>query len=326
MRIAMIGLGRMGSNMARRLMRAGCECVVHDVDAAAREKLAAEGAHAAPDLAALVAALPAPRIVWVMVPAGDITETTLAALADLLSPGDAIIEGGNSNFKDSVRRSKTLAARGVAMLDVGVSGGVHGLERGYCLMIGGDAATVAHCAPIFAALAPGRGDIPRMPARASNAETNVEQGWLHCGGSGAGHYVKMVHNGIEYGMMQAFAEGFALFESANDAKLPADRRFEFDCAAIAELWRRGSVVSSWLLDLTADALAENPSLQGFSSQVQDSGEGRWTVEAAIEQAQPAHVLTAALFARFRSRQEDAFADKLLSAMRYKFGGHVAPKS
>lgn len=328
MRIAMVGLGRMGANMARRLLRAGHQCVVYDIDAGARERLAAEGAEAAVDLPALAAALPAPRTIWLMVPAGAITDATIAHLADLMSPGDTLIDGGNSNFKATTERARMLQARGIAMLDVGTSGGVFGLERGYCLMIGGPTEVAARHAPIFAALAPGRGGVERTPARAAAlaGETSAEEGWLHCGGSGAGHFVKMVHNGIEYGMMQALAEGFALFASANDDQLPPERRFDLDCAAIAELWRRGSVVSSWLLDLTADALAENPALAGFSAQVRDSGEGRWTIEAAIEQGVPAHVLTAALFARFRSRQDNAFADRLLSAMRYKFGGHVSRDS
>ncbi len=324
MRLGMVGLGRMGNNMVRRLQRGGHECVVYDPSAAARDSLVDAGAAPAADLAALVAGLEAPRTVWLMVPAGAITESTIAALGELLAPGDTVIDGGNSNFNDTIARAERLEARGITMLDVGTSGGVFGLERGYCLMIGGDKAAVERHAPIFATLAPGHGEIPRTPARVGDV-TNAEEGWLHCGVAGAGHFVKMVHNGIEYGMMQAYAEGFALFESANSEKLPERRRFDLDCAAIAEVWRRGSVVSSWLLDLTADALAENPGLEGFSAQVQDSGEGRWTVEAALEQAVPAHVLTAALFARFRSRQEDAFGDKLLSAMRFKFGGHTAPK-
>ncbi|SCW66022.1 6-phosphogluconate dehydrogenase [Sphingobium faniae] len=326
MQIAMIGLGRMGSNMARRLMRGGHDVVVYDVDAAARARLVAEGAVAVETLEALAEALVPPRSVWVMVPAGDVTENTIASLTSILSPGDTVIDGGNSHYKNTIARSEKLAEYGVAMLDVGTSGGVFGLDRGYCLMIGGTDEVAARHAPIFDTLAPGSGDVERTPARLAKgaAEGSCEDGWLHCGRSGSGHYVKMVHNGIEYGMMQAFAEGFALFESAGDPGLPENRRFDLDCAAIAELWRRGSVVSSWLLDLTADALAENPTLDGFSSQVQDSGEGRWTVEAAIEQAVPAHVLTAALFARFRSRQVDAFGDRVLSAMRFKFGGHVAP--
>ncbi len=262
-----------------------------------------------------------------MVPAGAITDATIAELAGLLSPGDTIIDGGNSNFKATIARAKELRARGIEMLDVGTSGGVFGAERGYCLMVGGTAAAAARHAQIFATLSPGQAGAARTPSRAAGltSETSAEEGWLHCGPSGAGHYVKMVHNGIEYGMMQAFAEGFALLETADSPELPLEHRLDLDCAGIAELWRRGSVISSWLLDLTADALAENPSLDGFSAQVQDSGEGRWTVEAAIEQAVPAHVLTAALFSRFRSRQNNAFADRMLSAMRFKFGGHTAPR-
>lgn len=326
MKLAIVGLGRMGGNMARRLMRGGHECVVYDVDAEARNRLASDGAVAAADLQALVAALAPPRTVWVMVPSGAITDSTIQELAGLMSPGDTIIDGGNGNFKASIERARALRERGIEMLDVGTSGGVRGLERGYCLMIGGRAEAAERHAPIFSTLAPGRDGVVQTPARAAGKgeRTTAEAGWLHCGPSGSGHYVKMIHNGIEYGMMQAFAEGFALLATANGEKLPPDRRFDLDCGAIAELWRRGSVVSSWLLDLTADALAEDGSLDGYSAQVQDSGEGRWTVETAIEQAVPAHVLTAALFARFRSRQDDAFADKLLSAMRFKFGGHVAP--
>ena len=327
MRLALIGLGRMGSNIARRLMQGGHDIVAFDLNPASVEQMANEDAIGAKSLEDVVAKLDAPRVFWVMLPAGGPTETTIATLRDLAEPGDVIIDGGNSFYKDDVRRARECAGCGVHYVDVGTSGGVWGLERGYCLMIGGPDEVAARHGPIFATLAPGRGEIERSPARDGDAETeNCEEGWLHCGPSGAGHYVKMVHNGIEYGMMQAFAEGFALLDSAADERLPANRRYELDSAAIAELWRRGSVVSSWLLDLTADALAENPSLEGFSSQVQDSGEGRWAVEAAVEQAIPAHVLTAALFARFRSRQDDAFADRLLSAMRLKFGGHVAPKS
>jgi len=328
MKIGMVGLGRMGANMVRRLLRGGHQCVVYDLDTDARQRLAEEGAFAAPDLAQLVAALARPRAVWVMVPSGAITDATVARLADLLSPGDTLIDGGNSNFNETIERAAMLGERGISMLDVGTSGGVLGLDRGYCLMIGGSAQAAAQCAPIFKTLAPGRDSVAATPARRENPALggSAEEGWLHCGGSGAGHYVKMIHNGIEYGMMQAFAEGFALFATANDAKLAPARRFDLDCAAIAELWRRGSVVSSWLLDLTADALAENPTLEGYAPQVQDSGEGRWTVETAIEQAVPAHVLTAALYARFRSRQSNDYGEKLLSAMRYKFGGHVAPKA
>jgi 6-phosphogluconate dehydrogenase len=323
----MVGAGRMGGNMALRLLRAGHQVVIHDVSPQAMQPIEAEGGIAADTLAALVGSLEAPRTVWVMVPNGPITERTIAALADLLAPGDCLIDGGNSNFKASVERAEALAARGIEMIDVGTSGGVHGLDRGYCLMVGGADASVERNAPIFAALAPGMGEVERTPARERGLGTSetAEHGWLHCGPSGAGHYVKMVHNGIEYGMMQAYAEGFAILTSAGSDQLPANRRFALDPGAIAELWRRGSVVTSWLLDLTADALAETPDLAPYAAEVQDSGEGRWTVETAVEQAVAAPVLTAALFERFRSRTKDGFGDKLLSAMRFKFGGHTAPK-
>ena len=328
MKLGIVGLGRMGANMARRLMRGGHDCVVFDVNAAAREDLAAEGAAVADSLAALVAVLPTPRTVWVMVPSGVITDQTVITLAQVLAPGDTLIDGGNSHFKSTVARAEMLAAMHIDMLDVGTSGGVHGLERGYCLMVGGKPQVVARNAAIFETLAPGIGDVTRTPARTRGLASGdtAEHGWLHCGPSGAGHYVKMIHNGIEYGMMQAFAEGFALMESAASSALAENRRFDLDTGAIAELWRRGSVVTSWLLDLTADALAETPDLAPYSPEVQDSGEGRWTVEAAIDQSIPAPVLTAALYERFRSRQDNAFADRLLSAMRYKFGGHTAPKA
>ena len=328
MQIAIVGAGRMGGNMALRLLRGGHEVVVHDPNPTAMEPIVSEGGKAAASLAELVQSLAAPRTVWVMVPAGAITEKTVVALADLLAPGDTLIDGGNSNFKATVARAEMLAEKGIQMLDVGTSGGVHGLTRGYCLMVGGEQAAVDRNAPIFATLAPGIGEIERTPARERGLGTSdtAEQGWLHCGPSGSGHYVKMVHNGIEYGMMQAFAEGFALMASANSDKLPANRRYDLDCGAIAEVWRRGSVVTSWLLDLTADSLAETPDLAPYSAQVADSGEGRWTVESAVEQAVAAPVLTAALYERFRSRTSEGFGDKLLSAMRYKFGGHTAPQA
>ncbi|WP_157271226.1 phosphogluconate dehydrogenase (NAD(+)-dependent, decarboxylating) [Azohydromonas aeria] len=326
MQLGMVGLGRMGGNLVRRLMRAGHECVVFDADPGTVEKLASEGAVPAQDIEALVARLPAPRAVWVMLPHGQITEDTIAALAARLEPGDVIIDGGNTHFHDDVRRAASLRERGVEYLDVGTSGGVWGLERGYCLMIGGEAAVVQRLAPIFETLAPGAGDIGRTPARTVASETTpAERGWLHCGPAGAGHFVKMIHNGIEYGMMQAMAEGFDIMRSASKPQVPAARRYELPLADIAELWRRGSVVSSWLLDLAADALAENESLSNFSGVVQDSGEGRWTVETAIEEAVPAEVLTAALYTRFRSRQDHTYAEKMLSALRYKFGGHVEVK-
>ncbi|MDZ5458592.1 phosphogluconate dehydrogenase (NAD(+)-dependent, decarboxylating) [Azohydromonas lata] len=326
MQLGMVGLGRMGGNIVRRLMRAGHECVVFDADAATVDRIAAEGARPAADLDALVAQLQAPRAVWVMLPHGRVTEETIAALAARLSPGDVIIDGGNTHFHDDVRRAAGLREKGLEYLDVGTSGGVWGLDRGYCLMIGGEAPVVQRLAPLFEALAPGVGDIARTPARTESAETaTAERGWLHCGPAGAGHFVKMIHNGIEYGMMQAMAEGFDIMRSASKPQVPAERRYELPLADIAELWRRGSVVSSWLLDLAADALAENESLSNFSGVVQDSGEGRWTVETAIEEAVPAEVLTAALFTRFRSRQDHTYAEKVLSALRFKFGGHVEIK-
>ena len=321
--LGMVGLGRMGANLARRLQRAGHRCVVWDRDPAPGAALAKEGAAAANDLADLVARLAKPATVWVMLPAGAVTEATVEALSDLLAPGDAIIDGGNSFWKDDVRRAATLRARGIDYLDVGTSGGVWGLERGYCLMIGGPKPVVERLDPIFATLAPGRGDVPATPHR-EGRDPRVEQGYLHAGPSGAGHFVKMIHNGVEYGMMQAFAEGFDILKHADSDALPAGHRFDFDLADIAEVWRRGSVVTSWLLDLSASALAAEGDLASYSGHVQDSGEGRWTVQAAIEEAVPAEVLTAALYTRFRSRQDHTFAEKMLSAMRKGFGGHVEP--
>ena len=323
LQLGMVGLGRMGANLARRLQRAGHRCVVWDRDPAPGAALAGEGAVAARDLADLVSKLARPATVWVMLPAGEATEATIAALAGLLAPGDAIIDGGNSFWKDDVRRAATLGEKGIDYLDVGTSGGVWGLERGYCLMIGGPQAAVERLDPIFAALAPGRGDVAATPHR-EGRDARVEQGYLHAGPSGAGHFVKMIHNGIEYGMMQAFAEGFDILKHADSAALPAEHRFDFDLADIAEVWRRGSVVTSWLLDLSASALAAEGDLASYSGHVQDSGEGRWTVQAAIEEAVPAEVLTAALYTRFRSRQDHTFAEKMLSAMRKGFGGHVEP--
>ena len=320
MHIGMIGLGRMGANMVRRLMRGGHDAVAFDLNPDRARELAAEGAIPAATLDALIAALPAPRIVWLMVPAGEPTEQMVMAVADRLSPGDVIIDGGNSNFKDDVRRAATLAARHIDYVDVGTSGGLWGLDRGYSLMVGGPPAVVARLDPIFRTLAPGHDDTPPTPGRAGGG--TAEQGYLHCGPAGAGHFVKMVHNGIEYGLMQAYAEGFDILRHAGDAHLPADQRYDFNLADIAEVWRHGSVVGSWLLDLTASALAEDPDLAGFTGHVQDSGEGRWTIEAAIAEAVPVEVLASALFARFRSRQDHTFAEKVLSAMRFKFGGHV----
>jgi 6-phosphogluconate dehydrogenase len=326
MKIGVIGLGRMGGNIVRRLMKAGHSCVVYDANTAAGQALAGEGAVAAASVPDLVNALgESPRTVWVMLPAGKITEETIAQLGGLMRSGDAIIDGGNTNFKDDVRRARELKPKGIHYLDVGTSGGVWGLSRGYCLMIGGDAATVKRLDPIFSALAPGVGTIERTDDR-DKLDPRAEHGYIHAGPVGAGHFVKMIHNGIEYGMMQAFAEGFDIMKSRGSTKLPADERYDLNLADIAEVWRRGSVVTSWLLDLTAAALAKDAQLEHFSGSVEDSGEGRWTIEAAIEEAVPADVLAASLFVRFRSRQQHTFAEKVLSAMRLGFGGHVeAPK-
>ena len=324
MQLGMIGLGRMGANMTRRLMRGGHQMVVSDLSPDAVKQLAGEGAVASSSLNDLVGKLTTPRAAWIMVPAGDPTDKTVLALLDGMQAGDTIIDGGNSYFKDDVRRSKLCAAKGVHYVDVGTSGGVWGLERGYCMMIGGPKEAVLRLDPIFKTLAPGRGDISRTPGRESATGT-AEDGYIHCGPSGSGHFVKMVHNGIEYGMMQAYAEGFDIFRNATSKDLPEDIRYDLNLADIAEVWRRGSVVASWLLDLTAMALIENPTLAEYSGFVQDSGEGRWTIQAALDEAVPAEVLSAALYTRFRSRQEHTFAEKMLSAMRQKFGGHVEPK-
>ncbi len=325
MQLGMVGLGRMGANMTRRLMRGGHQLVVSDLSPDAVKGLASEGATGSSSLADLVGKLSAPRAAWVMVPSGDPTQKTVETLLSLMQSGDTIIDGGNSYFKDDVRRSQMCAANGVHYVDVGTSGGVWGLERGYCMMIGGPKETVQRLDPIFKTLAPGRGDIPRTPGFDKRGGT-AENGYIHCGPSGAGHFVKMVNNGIDYGIMQAYAEGFDIFKNATSKDLPENIRYDLNLPDIAEVWRRGSVISSWLLDLTAMALVENPTLAEYSGFVQDSGEGRWTIQAAIEEAVPAEVLTASLFARFRSRQEHTFADKMLSAMRQKFGGHVEPKS
>jgi 6-phosphogluconate dehydrogenase len=321
MQIGMIGLGRMGGNMVRRLLQGGHECVVYDLNPAAVASLAGEGAAGSASLDEFVARLTPPRTAWVMVPAGEPTEKMVAALGERLSAGDVIIDGGNSFFKDDVRRAAALRGKGIHYVDAGTSGGVWGLERGYCLMIGGDREVVERLDPIWKTLAPGRGDIPATPGREGRGGT-AEEGYLHCGPAGSGHFVKMIHNGIEYGLMQAYAEGFDIFKNAASEELPPDHRFDLNLADIAEVWRRGSVVSSWLLDLTASALAESPDLQEYTGFVQDSGEGRWTVMAAVEEAVPANVLAASLFNRFRSRREHTFAEKVLSAMRHKFGGHV----
>jgi 6-phosphogluconate dehydrogenase len=307
-------------------MKAGHSCVVYDANATAGQALAGEGAVAAASVPDLVNALgESPRTVWVMLPAGKVTEEMVAQLGGLMRSGDAIIDGGNTNFKDDVRRARELKPKGIHYLDVGTSGGVWGLQRGYCLMIGGDAESVKHLDPIFSALAPGVGTIERTEGR-DKLDSRAERGYIHAGPAGAGHFVKMIHNGIEYGMMQAFAEGFDIMKSRASPKLPADERYDLNLADIAEVWRRGSVVTSWLLDLTASALAKDAHLEHFSGHVEDSGEGRWTIEAAIEEAVPADVLAASLFVRFRSRQQHTFAEKVLSAMRLGFGGHVeAPK-
>jgi 6-phosphogluconate dehydrogenase len=324
MHIGVVGLGRMGANISRRLMKTGHSCVVWDANAATVQDLGKQGAQAVESLQAVVKALPKPRAVWVMLPAGRITEQTIAQLGELMDPGDIVIDGGNTFYKDDIRRAKTLAAKQIRYVDCGTSGGVWGLERGYCLMIGGDTAAVEHLDPIFAALAPGIGTIERTPNREDH-DPRAERGYIHAGPVGAGHFVKMIHNGIEYGMMQAMAEGFDILKNKASDKLPADERYELKMADIAEVWRRGSVVSSWLLDLTAEAMAKDSKLDAFTGDVEDSGEGRWTIEAAIEEAVPADVLASSLFVRFRSRQDHTYAEKVLSAMRFGFGGHVEPK-
>jgi 6-phosphogluconate dehydrogenase len=333
MQIGMIGLGRMGANMVRRLIKGGHQCVVFDMSAKAVQGLVEEKAVGSSSLADFVKKLAKPRVVWLMVPAAAV-DKTIADLLPHLEPEDILIDGGNSHYVDDIRRAKELAPKKIHYVDVGTSGGVWGLERGYCMMIGGDDGAVKHLDPIFATLAPGIGDIPRTAGRDRVGGT-AEQGYLHCGRSGAGHFVKMVHNGIEYGLMAAYAEGFGVLRSANIGKQaqaidaettplrdPEHYQYDFNLRDIAELWRRGSVVASWLLDLQAIALLKDPTLAHFGGRVSDSGEGRWTIKAAIDEAVPAHVLTAALYERFSSRGKSEFADKLLSAMRYEFGGHV----
>ena len=321
MRIAMIGLGRMGGNIVRRLLQHGHEAVVYDRNTQAIDDLVKEGAVAASGLEDLKGKLSKPAIFWVMLPAGPPTEDTIAALAAHAEDGDIIIDGGNSFYKDDIRRAKMLRETGVHYVDVGTSGGVWGLERGYCMMIGGPESVIDHLDPIFDALAPGVGTIPRTPGL-TEAQARAEKGYIHAGPAGAGHFVKMIHNGIEYGLMQAYAEGFDILKGKSSDKLPEEERFELNLKDIAEVWRRGSVISSWLLDLTAIELAKDPMLAQFSGRVADSGEGHWTVEAAMEEAVPANVLTTALFARYRSRVDHTFADQVLSAMRFGFGGHV----
>jgi 6-phosphogluconate dehydrogenase len=324
MQLGMVGLGKMGANMTRRLMRGGHQLVVSDLSADAVKQLVGEGAVGSSSLQDLVSRLKAPRAVWIMVPAGSPTEQTVQSLAGFMQSGDIIIDGGNSYFKDDVRRAKMLKEKGIHYMDVGTSGGVWGIERGYCMMIGGPKEAMQHLDPIFKTLAPGPGDIPKTPGREKFGGT-AEDGYLHCGPSGAGHFVKMVHNGIEYGIMQAYAEGFDIFKNAQSEELPEDIRYDLNLPDIAEVWRRGSVISSWLLDLTSIALAKNPNLSEYTGYVQDSGEGRWTIQAAIDEAVPVDVLSAALFVRFRSRQQHTFAEKMLSAMRQQFGGHIELK-
>jgi 6-phosphogluconate dehydrogenase len=332
--LGMIGLGRMGANMVRRLMKAGHSCVVYDVSAAAVKALEAEGATGCTSLEELAGKLEAPRAAWVMVPAGY-TGETVEKLGALMSPGDIIIDGGNSHYHDDISRATKLKERGVHFVDVGTSGGVFGLERGYCLMIGGENEIFAHLEPVFEAIAPGAGDAERTPGR-TGALAPAEKGYLHCGPSGAGHFVKMVHNGIEYGVMASYAEGLAILAKANIGKSaaatfdaentpledPEHYQYDFDLSEVAEVWRRGSVIASWLLDLTAHALHQDPKLSGFEGRVSDSGEGRWTVKASIDVAVPAYVLSAALYERFSSRGEGDLADRVLSAMRKEFGGHA----
>ncbi len=319
MQIGMIGLGRMGGNIVRRLLLHGHTAVVYDRDDEAVDALVSSGAVGAEELHALVGKLEPPRTVWVMLPAGEATEATIHGLADLLAAGDVIIDGGNSFWKDDIRRAKTLQQRGLRYVDVGTSGGVWGLDLGYCMMIGGDKDVIERLDPIFSALAPGADG-------GGTGVSRAERGYIHAGPNGAGHFVKMIHNGIEYGMMQAFGEGFDILKNAGSDALPPEERFDFDLADIAEVWRHGSVVRSWLLDLTSSALADDATLAEYSGYVEDSGEGRWTLMAAIEEAVPADVLSAALYARFRSRQQHTFAEKVLSAMRKGFGGHIEPKS
>ncbi len=333
MQLGMIGLGRMGANMVRRLIRSDHECVVYDLSADAVEALRRGGATGASSLEEFVQSLARPRAIWLMVPAAAV-DATIADLLPVLESGDILIDGGNSYYVDDVRRAKELAARDIHYVDVGTSGGVWGLERGYCMMIGGEPSIVAHLEPVFRTLAPGRGDVERTPGREEKSGT-AELGYLHCGAHGAGHFVKMVHNGIEYGLMAAYAEGFAILRAANagnqqrdaDAETtplrePQHYQYDFDTTDIAEVWRRGSVVTSWLLDLTAAALAADPGLEKFAGRVSDSGEGRWTIQAAIDESVPAPVLTTALYARFSSRGEADFQNRILSAMRYGFGGHL----
>ena len=323
MQIGIVGLGRMGANIARRLMRHGHDCVVFDANLDASLALGREGATSSAALQDLVKRLKAPRVVWLMLPAGEVTAKAVDELARLMAAGDTIIDGGNTFWKDDIARAAALKPSGIHYVDVGTSGGVWGLERGYCLMIGGEKSVVERLDPIFHALTPGAGDISATPHR-EGRDPRPGQGYLHAGPTGAVHFVKMIHNGIEYGLMQAYAEGFDILKHAGDESLPAEHRLDLNLGDIAETWRRGSVITSWLLDLTAAALAEEGDLASYSGHVADSGEGRWTIQAAIEEAVPADVLSAALYTRFRSRQEHTFAEKILSAMRKGFGGHQEP--
>jgi 6-phosphogluconate dehydrogenase len=324
MQLGIVGLGRMGGNIAQRLMRQDHSCIVYDKSAEAVAAISGKGATGSRSLEDLAAKLTVPRAVWLMLPAGEVTEDAVTELRRVLQAGDIVIDGGNSFYKDDVRRARDLKTKDIHYVDVGTSGGIWGLDRGYCLMIGGEKDIVAHLDPIFSALAPGLGNIERTVGR-DGRDNRPERGYMHCGPCGSGHFVKMIHNGIEYGLMQAYAEGFAILKGAGANQRPADERYDLDVADIAEVWRRGSVISSWLLDLAAIALAGDPKLDQFSGVVEDSGEGRWTVMAAIEEAVPATVLSAALYARFRSRDDHGFADRLLSAMRKGFGGHIEPK-
>ncbi len=321
MKIGVIGLGRMGANIARRLIRGGHEVVVHNRSPEPVQELAREGAIASTDFRDMRSRLGEKAIYWVMLPAGALTEETIDEIAGIARPGDILIDGGNSYYKDDIRRAKALRDKGLDYVDIGVSGGVWGLQRGYCMMIGGDAEVVRALEPIFETLAPGYGDIVRTTGRDA-PDDRAEKGYIHAGSAGAGHFVKMVHNGIEYGLMQAYAEGFDILKNKDSQRLPEDERFTLYLPDIAEVWRRGSVISSWLLDLSASALARDKSLEQFTGKVADSGEGRWTIEAAMEEAVPANVLSAALYARYRSRSENTYGDRLLSAMRLGFGGHV----
>jgi 6-phosphogluconate dehydrogenase len=321
MQIGIIGLGRMGGGIARRLMQGGHSCVVFDRDPKAVAEATGDGASGAESIADLVRQLAAPRTVWVMLPAGQPTEQTIDLAGEALSAGDIIIDGGNTFYRDDIRRAKILKKKGVSYIDVGTSGGVWGFERGFCMMVGGEKEAVDQIDPILRTMAPGLGNIPRTERR-KGADPRAEQGYIHAGPVGAGHFVKMVHNGIEYGLMQAYAEGFDILKNKNSDTLSPEDRLDLDLADIAEVWRRGSVISSWLLDLSAQALARDPALEKFTGAVADSGEGRWTLEAAVEEATPAYVLAAALFARFRSRETHTLGEKLLSAMRLGFGGHV----